>query len=198
MEERGAQTKTTSRIESGVLFKTISCGGLEVADMFLGVDVRVTSGVFRFQRVYYLSLEYYMGRSLQNTMINLGIQGACDEAMYQVSRDSLFHRNKMRCSCRADGGFPSSARSVWTSRSSRTWRRMPVSAMVVWAVWLPASWTPWPPWAWPPTATVSATSTVSSRRRLRTESRLVQYLCIYFVELDAVNPWHNFFFFPAD
>lgn len=25
-----------------------------------------------------------MGRSLQNTMINLGIQGACDEAMYQV------------------------------------------------------------------------------------------------------------------
>lgn len=38
-----------------------------------------------FQRVYYLSLEYYMGRSLQNTMINLGIQGACDEAMYQVS-----------------------------------------------------------------------------------------------------------------
>lgn len=34
--------------------------------------------------MYYLSLEYYMGRSLQNTMINLGIQGACDEAMYQV------------------------------------------------------------------------------------------------------------------
>lgn len=26
-----------------------------------------------------------MGRTLQNTMINLGIQGACDEAMYQVN-----------------------------------------------------------------------------------------------------------------
>ncbi len=25
-----------------------------------------------------------MGRSLTNTMINIGIQGACDEAMYQV------------------------------------------------------------------------------------------------------------------
>ena len=37
-----------------------------------------------FQRVYYLSLEYYMGRALTNTMINLGIQGECDEAMYQV------------------------------------------------------------------------------------------------------------------
>lgn len=37
------------------------------------------------QRVYYLSLEYYMGRTLTNTMINLGIQGACDEALYQVS-----------------------------------------------------------------------------------------------------------------
>lgn len=39
------------------------------------------------KRVYYLSLEYYMGRSLQNTMINLGIQGACDEAMYQMGLD---------------------------------------------------------------------------------------------------------------
>ena len=26
-----------------------------------------------------------MGRSLQDTMINIGINGACDEAMYQVS-----------------------------------------------------------------------------------------------------------------
>ena len=38
------------------------------------------------KRVYYLSLEFYMGRSLTNTMINLGIQGACDEAMYQVRK----------------------------------------------------------------------------------------------------------------
>ena len=38
-----------------------------------------------FQRGYYLSLEFYMGRSLTNTMINLGIQGACDEALYQVN-----------------------------------------------------------------------------------------------------------------
>ncbi|KAF5285496.1 hypothetical protein FQA39_LY16621 [Lamprigera yunnana] len=36
------------------------------------------------KRVYYLSLEYYMGRSLQNTMINLGIQTSCDEALYQL------------------------------------------------------------------------------------------------------------------
>lgn len=39
------------------------------------------------KRVYYLSLEYYMGRTLQNTMINLGIQNACDEAMYQIGLD---------------------------------------------------------------------------------------------------------------
>ena len=38
------------------------------------------------KRVYYLSLEFYMGRSLTNTMINLGIQGACDEALYQVNQ----------------------------------------------------------------------------------------------------------------
>ncbi|XP_030554933.1 glycogen phosphorylase [Drosophila novamexicana] len=39
------------------------------------------------KRVYYLSLEYYMGRSLTNTMINLGIQSECEEAMYQLGLD---------------------------------------------------------------------------------------------------------------
>jgi len=39
------------------------------------------------KRVYYLSLEFYMGRSLTNTMINLGIQGTCDEALYQLGLD---------------------------------------------------------------------------------------------------------------
>nr|XP_046257032.1 glycogen phosphorylase, brain form [Scatophagus argus]XP_046257033.1 glycogen phosphorylase, brain form [Scatophagus argus] len=39
------------------------------------------------KRVYYLSLEFYMGRTLQNTMINLGLQNACDEAVYQLGLD---------------------------------------------------------------------------------------------------------------
>uniref|UniRef100_A0A672TW53 Alpha-1,4 glucan phosphorylase n=1 Tax=Strigops habroptila TaxID=2489341 RepID=A0A672TW53_STRHB len=37
--------------------------------------------------IYYLSLEFYMGRTLQNTMINLGLQNACDEAIYQLGLD---------------------------------------------------------------------------------------------------------------
>ncbi|KAK6478878.1 glycogen phosphorylase [Huso huso] len=39
------------------------------------------------KRVYYLSLEFYMGRTLENTMINLGLQNACDEAIYQLGLD---------------------------------------------------------------------------------------------------------------
>ncbi|XP_018568227.1 glycogen phosphorylase [Anoplophora glabripennis] len=39
------------------------------------------------KRVCYLSLEFYMGRSLQNTMINLGIQTSVDEALYQLGLD---------------------------------------------------------------------------------------------------------------
>lgn len=39
------------------------------------------------KRIYYLSLEFYMGRSLTNTMVNLGIQSACDEALYQLGLD---------------------------------------------------------------------------------------------------------------
>uniref|UniRef100_A0A8C1SPV6 Alpha-1,4 glucan phosphorylase n=1 Tax=Cyprinus carpio TaxID=7962 RepID=A0A8C1SPV6_CYPCA len=37
------------------------------------------------KRVYYLSLEFYMGRTLQNTMVNLALENACDEAIYQVT-----------------------------------------------------------------------------------------------------------------
>lgn len=44
----------------------------------------VLSVCFLLQRIHYLSLEFYMGRTLQNTMINLGLQNACDEAIYQV------------------------------------------------------------------------------------------------------------------
>ena len=51
------------------------------------------------QRVYYLSLEFYMGRTLTNTTVNLGIQSACDEAMYQVnytlSQNSTLYSNFM-------------------------------------------------------------------------------------------------------
>lgn len=36
------------------------------------------------KRVYYLSLEYYMGRSLTNSMLNLGINNEVDEAIYQM------------------------------------------------------------------------------------------------------------------
>uniref|UniRef100_A0A4W6D1Y4 Alpha-1,4 glucan phosphorylase n=1 Tax=Lates calcarifer TaxID=8187 RepID=A0A4W6D1Y4_LATCA len=39
------------------------------------------------KRVYYISLEFYMGRTLQNTMVNLALENACDEAMYQLGLD---------------------------------------------------------------------------------------------------------------
>lgn len=36
------------------------------------------------QRVYYLSMEYYMGRSLTNAMVNLGIDSEVEEALFEV------------------------------------------------------------------------------------------------------------------
>ena len=35
-------------------------------------------------QVYYLSLEYYMGRTLTNSMLNLGIDNEVETAMYQL------------------------------------------------------------------------------------------------------------------
>ncbi|CAK9303384.1 unnamed protein product [Gordionus sp. m RMFG-2023] len=39
------------------------------------------------KRVYYISLEYYIGRTLTNTMMNLGISSSIDEALYQLGLD---------------------------------------------------------------------------------------------------------------
>ncbi|VDK26690.1 unnamed protein product, partial [Taenia asiatica] len=40
-----------------------------------------------YSRVYYLSLEFYMGRTLTNTMMNVDITAAIDEALYQMGLD---------------------------------------------------------------------------------------------------------------
>lgn len=39
------------------------------------------------KRVYYMSMEYYMGRSLSNAMVNLGIESECEEALYELGLD---------------------------------------------------------------------------------------------------------------
>ncbi|XP_072125264.1 glycogen phosphorylase, liver form isoform X1 [Mobula birostris] len=60
-----------------------------VRDHLVGRWIRTQQYYFEKnpKRIYYLSLEFYMGRTLQNTMINLGIESSCDEAMYQMGLD---------------------------------------------------------------------------------------------------------------
>ncbi|XP_078001241.1 glycogen phosphorylase, muscle form-like [Glandiceps talaboti] len=60
-----------------------------VRDQLVGRWIRTQQHYYEKdpKRVYYLSLEYYMGRTLTNTMVNLGIQSECDEAMYQIGLD---------------------------------------------------------------------------------------------------------------
>ena len=36
------------------------------------------------QRVYYISMEFLVGRSLMNAMVNLGIESEIEEALYEV------------------------------------------------------------------------------------------------------------------
>ncbi|XP_032883226.1 glycogen phosphorylase, liver form [Amblyraja radiata] len=60
-----------------------------VRDHLVGRWIRTQQYYFENnpKRIYYLSLEFYMGRTLQNTMINLGLESSCDEAMYQIGLD---------------------------------------------------------------------------------------------------------------
>jgi len=60
-----------------------------VKDQLVGRWIRTQQHYYEKdpKRVYYISLEFYMGRSLTNTMVNLGIQSECDEALYQLGLD---------------------------------------------------------------------------------------------------------------
>lgn len=56
---------------------------LTVRDYLSGRWLRTHQHYYRedVKRICYLSLEFYMGRTLKNTMINLGIKEVCENAM---------------------------------------------------------------------------------------------------------------------
>lgn len=56
---------------------------LSVRDQLVGKWIRTQQQYYEKdpKRVYYLSLEWYMGRTLGNTMLNLELTGACEKAM---------------------------------------------------------------------------------------------------------------------
>ncbi|KAM8946993.1 glycogen phosphorylase, muscle form [Pelodytes ibericus] len=60
-----------------------------VRDHLVGRWIRTQQHYYEHdpKRIYYLSLEFYMGRTLQNTMVNLALENACDEATYQLGLD---------------------------------------------------------------------------------------------------------------
>ena len=88
------------------------------------------------KRVYYLSLEYYMGRSLSNMMINLGIESELDEALYEVRRERDV----------ADRFFIVLFSSDCPSKNSRSSKKVLAWATVVSVDWLPAFSTRWRRW----------------------------------------------------
>ena len=59
---------------------------LTVRDYLSGRWIRTFQHYYRedVKRVCYLSLEFYMGRTLTNTMINLGIRDVCQIAMAEM------------------------------------------------------------------------------------------------------------------
>ncbi len=89
------------------------------------------------KRVYYLSLEFLIGRLLIDSLSNLGI--------LEETRRAL-----------------ATSASTWSA--SAGWSRTPPWVTAVSAGWPPASWKAWPPWASPAMAMASVTSMVCSAR----------------------------------
>ncbi len=105
-------------------------------------DARVTAEGKK--RVYYFSIEFLIGRLLDNYLLNFGVRDMVAEAL-----------DDMGLTC------PSSR----TRSPIRRW------ATVAWAVWPHASWIPWQPRALPATATACATVTACLSRRSSTAVR---------------------------
>ena len=89
------------------------------------------------KRVYYLSLEFLIGRLLYDSLNNL--------SLVEPVRTAL---------------------ASWTSISTgcASWSRTLRWAMAAWAGWPPATWTAWRRFASPRTATASATTMACSAR----------------------------------
>ena len=100
-----------------------------------------TYGRQNSKRVYYLSMEFLLGRSLANNVTNLLL-------------DPVVERSSRRST---STGWACSSRSP-----------TPVLATAGWGAWRRASWTPWRRWGFRPWATGCGTSTGSSGRRSRT------------------------------
>lgn len=99
------------------------------------------------KRIYYLSIEYLIGRSLENNLHNLG----------------LFNILK---SIKIDGMPDISCRKFLTPNMTRRW------ATADWDVWQPAIWTQWRRSASRVSATASTISSACLSRNLKTAIRL--------------------------
>ncbi len=109
------------------------------------VDTQAADRDARARRVYYLSMEFLIGRTLSNALSALDLRDSAEVGLVQHAQ-ALEDRGRSR-----------------TRRRPR--QRRPRAG------WPHAFSTRWPPSGCPPSATASATSTACSRRRSRTAPR---------------------------
>jgi starch phosphorylase len=126
------------------------------------------------KRVYYFSLEFLMGRALDNAMLNVGLKDTAKGMLHQ--RLAACHYQCMRAGYGAGLTMvldlqPVSPILASESKMLSSRKMMPPLAMEVSVVSLLAFWTAWPLSIIPPGAMVFATATASSSRRLSTATR---------------------------
>jgi len=90
------------------------------------------------KRIYYLSMEFLMGRLLANNIMNLGLHGPCEEAIRELGMDM---------------------EDILDQEFDADW----VTAVL--AGWRPVFWIPWQPSNCPPLATVSVMNSEFSIRK---------------------------------
>lgn len=120
------------------------------------------------KRVYYLSLEFLMGRALDNAMLNVGLKDAAKGEIAPWHQHPLPPCQGGHADAGSQAALPTSASESRTSSARST---TPPSATAAWGAWPLASSTAWPLSTTPPGATAFATDTASSSRRSSTDTR---------------------------
>ena len=148
-------TRTLARSAGNMdAFAAYQAAALTVRDDLIGRwnTTQQTLTALAPKRVYYLSLEFLIGRSFDNALLNLALKPLYTAAL----------------------GNPWLTQARWASvsRTLSARSRMLRSATAGLGVWQPASWTRWPRSSTLPGATASGTPTASSSSASRTASRL--------------------------
>ena len=118
--------------------QVFQCVGLAIRDLMIDGLLQTQQRQRRADAkyVYYLSMEYLLGRSLANNLSNLGVYDLCRDTLQDLGADLADVEESERDAALGNGGLGRLAASIETaqkifSRLSRSFAKSPSASMLI-------------------------------------------------------------------